>query len=63
MKRTVYIIEKEDADRYRKSLLSVRARLIKAFENSSDMSFRKWINEHGEVLDELLEELGWNGRR
>ena len=57
-KRTIFVIEPEDAERYRKSLLSVRRRLIKAFEGTSDGSLRKWINEHGQVVDELLEDLG-----
>lgn len=58
MKKTQFVIEKEDAARYRESLLSVRKRLIKKFEDTDDGSLRKWINTHGPVIDELLEELG-----
>jgi hypothetical protein len=58
MARLAYMIEIDDAKRYRKSLYAVRKRLITAFEQSDDMSFRKWINAHGPILDELIEELG-----
>lgn len=61
-KKTVYQIEKEDADRYKKSLLAVRKRLISSFEATNDMSFKHWINTHGPILDELLEELGYKGQ-
>lgn len=61
MKKTVLIIEQEDAARYKKSLLAIRRRLVKAFENSDDMSFKKWVNTHGPIIDDLLFELGYRG--
>jgi flavorubredoxin len=57
-RKTVIQIEREDAERYRKTLMSIRKRMIRNFEKTSDGSLRKWINEHGPVLDELMEELG-----
>lgn len=58
MRKKVYAIEPDDAVRYRASLRWVRKRLIRAFEESEDMSLRKTINTHGPVIDELIEELG-----
>jgi len=51
------VIEDEDAARYRKSLQAVLKRLESSFYKSHDTVYRKWVNKHGEVLDELLEEL------
>lgn len=56
------VIDEHDAKHYKKSLLAVRKRLIMAFENSDDMEFRGWINRHGPIIDELLEELGYKGK-
>lgn len=61
-KKQIIVIELEDAERYRKTLLSIRRRMITRFESTTDGSLRKWINTHGEILDELLEELGHNFR-
>lgn len=44
--RTVFIIENEDAIRYKKSLLAIRKRMISTFEGSNDKSYRKWVNTH-----------------
>lgn len=62
MIKRMIVIDEDDAKQYKESLLAVRKRLISAFEESSDMSLRKWINKHGPVLDELLEELGYRGK-
>lgn len=57
-RRQVFVIEPDDARRYRESLRWARNKLIRAFEDTEDMSLRKTINKHGPVLDELIEELG-----
>jgi len=53
-----YIITEEDAKEYRTTLLAIRRRMITSFEKSTDMSYRKWVNKHGPMLDDLLEEIG-----
>lgn len=58
MKTRYYVIERDNGDRYRKSLYAIRKRLIKSFERSNDLSYRKWVNTHGPIIDELIEELG-----
>jgi hypothetical protein len=55
--KKLIVIEPEDAQRYRTSLAAVCKRLTIAFLNSDDMSYRKWINHHGPILDELMDEL------
>jgi flavorubredoxin len=59
-RKTVIQIEREDAKRYLETLMSIRKRMIGAFERdeSVDRSVKKWVNRHGPVLDELMEELG-----
>lgn len=56
MKKLI-VIEPEDAAIYRKSLAAVRKRLIAAFNNTDDMELRGWVNRHGPILDELMDEL------
>lgn len=58
----ILITDASDIDTFKKSLLAVRKRLISSFEGSEDMSYRHWVNTHGPVLDELLEELGYRGK-
>jgi hypothetical protein len=58
MRRDVLVIETDDAKRYRETLYALRKRMIRAFDDTSDGSLRRWINHHGPILDELIEELG-----
>lgn len=58
MKKLVYQVEQEDARKYRETLYALRKKMIREFERTTDMSLRKWINKHGQVLDDLIEELG-----
>jgi len=61
MRKTLIVIEPEDAKVYAETLRAIRKRLLISFENSDDLSFRKWINKHGVVIDDLLEELRLRG--
>lgn len=56
-KKTIIIIELEDAKDYVKSLRWVRTRLIRAFEDTDDQGLRRIINKHGPILDDLIDEL------
>lgn len=51
------VIDPDDAKRYRESLKWVRTKLIRAFNETTDMSMRKTINKHGPIIDELLDDL------
>lgn len=57
-----FVIDPYEAERYKRTILSVQKRMIRQFEKTTDGSLRKWINTHGPVLDDLLEELGHRHR-
>ena len=57
-KHELIIIDEYEVELYKKTLLSIRKRMITAFERTEDGSLRHWVNTHGPILDSLLEELG-----
>jgi len=61
MRRHVYVIDCSDAERYRKTLKTLRERLLSSSARD-DGSFRRWADRHVVVIDEMLRAMGGRPR-